>query len=86
MYVRIEHSFHVIIHEESIYRNWGLAAAYAYRAYRDDNLLATAVSVWNSMYRYFVTTEQAASGTHPLKNVTFNSACKGGKSHLNEKP
>ncbi|KAJ3481290.1 hypothetical protein NLI96_g7755 [Meripilus lineatus] len=29
------------------------------------------------MYRYFVTTEQATSGTHPLKNVTFDSACNG---------
>lgn len=31
------------------------------------------------MYRYFVTTEQATSGTHPLKNVTFDSACNGGE-------
>ncbi|KAJ3481300.1 hypothetical protein NLI96_g7761 [Meripilus lineatus] len=65
-------------HDGTHRRNWGLAAAYAYRAYRDDYLLATAVTVWNNMYRYFVTKEQAASGTHPLKNVTFNSACKGG--------
>ncbi|KAJ3481295.1 hypothetical protein NLI96_g7759 [Meripilus lineatus] len=57
--------------------NWGLAAAYAYRAYRDDYLLATAVSVWNNMYEYFVTTAQAVNGTHPLKSATFNPACNG---------
>ena len=63
-------------------RIWSLAAFYAYRAYRDQNLLNMAVSVWNATNEYLVSPEDASNGTHPMRNNTILSTCKGGKYSL----
>ena len=59
-------------------RNWALASVYAYRAYKQDYLLYKATSIWDKMNEYLVTSDDAASGTHPLRTVLFNSSCTGG--------
>ncbi|KAJ3480126.1 hypothetical protein NLI96_g8573 [Meripilus lineatus] len=58
--------------------NWGLAAMYGYHAYQDQQLLQVAISNWNNTYQYFITPQDAASGTHPERNVSFPSQCNGG--------
>ncbi|KAJ3489917.1 hypothetical protein NLI96_g1806 [Meripilus lineatus] len=58
--------------------NWALASVYAYRAYKQDYLLYKATSIWDKMNEYLVTSDDAASGTHPLRTVLFNSSCTGG--------
>ncbi|KAJ3476801.1 hypothetical protein NLI96_g10910 [Meripilus lineatus] len=56
---------------------WYLAAFYAYRAYNDSSLLALAKEGWEATNAYMVTPENAATGTHPAKNVAFNGTCQG---------
>ncbi|KAI0073768.1 hypothetical protein K474DRAFT_1677636 [Panus rudis PR-1116 ss-1] len=57
--------------------NLGLAAYYAYRAYNDTSFLDMAKNLSNQALANFITPENAASGNHPTKNVTFASECSG---------
>ena len=34
-----------------------------------------AIGIWNETLPYFVTAEQASTGTSPIRNVTFDSQC-----------
>ncbi|KAI0074082.1 hypothetical protein K474DRAFT_1710160 [Panus rudis PR-1116 ss-1] len=56
---------------------WGLAAYHAYRAYNDKSFLEIAQSFWNQATPYFITPENAASGTHPMRNISIQSQCNG---------
>lgn len=62
-------------------REWGLAALYCYRAYRERPFLDDAVSIWNGATVWMITDANAASGSHPLKSGTFSSSCNGSKLH-----
>ena len=62
---------------------WGLAAIYAYRAYGDPTSLQHAQSMWGQLSMYLVTTEDAASGTHPFGGANISSICNGGKHDAN---
>lgn len=57
---------------------WYLATMKAHQAYEDSSMLDFAIAGWNTTTKSLITPENAASGTHPLKNVTFNSTCHGG--------
>ena len=57
---------------------WYLATIKAYRAYNDSSMLDYASTGWAATTKYLITPENAASGTHAAKNVTFNSTCQGG--------
>jgi hypothetical protein len=59
-------------------RYWGHAAASAYRAYGDANMLDIAEAVWQNVSAYQITASQAASGKHPLKSDPIMSTCNGG--------
>lgn len=63
------------------FRGWGLAAIHAYRAYGDQTFLEIAESTWGALKKYFITTENAAAGQHPLKDAPFLPACNGGTLH-----
>ncbi|KZV69020.1 hypothetical protein PENSPDRAFT_493749 [Peniophora sp. CONT] len=54
---------------------WGLAAFYGARAYNDSNLLDIAAGVWNVGQAYAVSAQDAASGTHHSRNVSFPVDC-----------
>ncbi|CAL1708144.1 unnamed protein product [Somion occarium] len=54
---------------------WGVAAFHAYRAYGNNNFLDAATSVWNEVNAFVVSRDNAASGSHPMKNVTFKPFC-----------
>lgn len=58
---------------------WGLAAIYAYKAYQEQSFLNDAISIWQNYTIWMITRDDAANGTHPLKNGTFLSQCSGGK-------
>lgn len=64
-------------------RNWGLAAIYAYRAYKEEYLLDIAISNWNEVKRYLITPEESSNGFHPAQNTTIASKCSGGTSSRN---
>ncbi|KAI0314524.1 hypothetical protein OF83DRAFT_441360 [Amylostereum chailletii] len=59
---------------DSVY--FGLVAFYCYRAYGDQYFLNIATSVWEQTTKYAVTEANAASRTHPLRNVTLKSECR----------
>lgn len=61
---------------------WGLAALNSYMAYNDSKSLDLAKAMWDYTYPYFITPENAASGSHPKRNVTINKVCNGGQSLL----
>lgn len=51
---------------------WALAFYYAYRTYKQESLLNTAISIWNMTYAAnFITPSDAASGTAAGRNITF---------------
>ncbi|KAI0083239.1 hypothetical protein BDY19DRAFT_998712 [Irpex rosettiformis] len=56
---------------------WGLAAICAYRAYRDRLLLQHAQTMWTLLSTYLVSSEDAASGTHPSGGMNISSTCNG---------
>ncbi|KAK7688611.1 hypothetical protein QCA50_008149 [Cerrena zonata] len=56
---------------------WGLAEIYSFRAYGDRLFFLDAVSIWEQYTPWMITTQDAASGSHPLRNVTFPSQCNG---------
>ena len=61
---------------------WGLAFFYAYRTYRQPDLLDIAEYAWNILYTgAFITPADAASGSSPARNVSFSLSpnCTGGK-------
>ena len=52
---------------------WSLAFYYAYRTYKQEFLLDTAVNIYEKTYlAYFITPSDAASGTGAGRNVSFN--------------
>ncbi|KAI0084757.1 hypothetical protein BDY19DRAFT_997487 [Irpex rosettiformis] len=57
--------------------SWGIAAINAYRAYQNDTLITYAQSMWKQGSAYMVTPEDAAAGTHPMKNVSIQATCNG---------
>lgn len=59
-------------------RPWGLAAAAAYRAYKQDTFLDLAMVVWNETNQYLLTQDEADSGSHPLISAPIESECNGG--------
>lgn len=57
---------------------WGIAGANTYRVYGFFQGRDLAVRVWNQINdKCVITAANAASGTHPTKNVTFSSQCNG---------
>ena len=62
----------------SLYRTWGLTGAYAYRAYNDQQFLNSAIEIWEEFTPMVITVDDASSGTHPMKNVTFMTQCSNG--------
>ncbi|KAJ3480127.1 hypothetical protein NLI96_g8570 [Meripilus lineatus] len=48
---------------------------YGYHAYKDQQLLQFAATNWNTASRYFISPQNAASGSQPERNVTFRSQC-----------
>lgn len=58
-------------------RMWGLTAIYAYRAYQQRPFLALATQIWEAYTPWVINEADAANGSHPLKNVTFQSECNG---------
>ncbi|KAJ3476799.1 hypothetical protein NLI96_g10909 [Meripilus lineatus] len=56
---------------------WSLAAMRAYQAYNDQSLFDLAVAGWDTANAYFITPNNAETGTHPTRNVTFTGACQG---------
>ncbi|VDC08017.1 unnamed protein product [Peniophora sp. CBMAI 1063] len=61
------------VYSDPIY--WGLAFFYAYRAYRDDFLLTTAVSLWNVTSAAFISVNDAKSFKQASRNVTIKPIC-----------
>ena len=57
------------------FRYWGLVAYYSFRAYGDPSFLEIAIKQWEVVSSFMVTEEQAAAGTHPLRNITIMSQC-----------
>ena len=62
------------------YSMFGLAAIDAYRAYHDASSLQVAEGLWNFAYPLVIQPKDAAQGNHPLKTVSIDSFCNGGKS------
>ncbi|KAJ3482045.1 hypothetical protein NLI96_g7246 [Meripilus lineatus] len=56
---------------------WYLATMKAYRAYNDSSMLDYATTGWVATTKLLITPENAASGIHAAKNVTFNGTCQG---------
>ncbi|CAL1698180.1 unnamed protein product [Somion occarium] len=56
---------------------WGLTGIYAYRAYNERPFLDNAISIWEQISVYMITRQDAASNSHPLKNITFPLECNG---------
>ena len=56
---------------------WGLAASYSHRAYGAVFFHDVAVRIWNTVTPLVITEADAASGSHPLKNITFPPSCNG---------
>ncbi|KAI0084768.1 hypothetical protein BDY19DRAFT_519581 [Irpex rosettiformis] len=56
---------------------WGLAAMNAYRAYKDESLIKYAEAMWKQGSVYMVTPQDAAAGTHPMRNVSIKGTCYG---------
>ncbi|KAH7100691.1 Six-hairpin glycosidase [Auriculariales sp. MPI-PUGE-AT-0066] len=56
---------------------WGTTAAYAYRAYGDQEFLGYATDVWNWVQNSQVTPEQAAAGKSPVRDAKISSECNG---------
>jgi hypothetical protein len=54
-----------------------VACVYAYLAYNDTSMLAAAQNAWRSVAPYQIDQDQASSGTHQTRNVTFSSQCHG---------
>ena len=42
--------------------------------------------MWDLLEEYMITEEDAANGTHPLKEVQFQSSCNGGTNCIAEYP
>lgn len=61
-----------------IHSLWSITIHAAYRAYNVSSLLDVAIRVWDAISLYQITPENAASGTHPLKNSSFSPTCGGG--------
>ena len=59
---------------------WGLAASYSHRAYGAVPFHDVAVRIWNTVTPLVITEADAASGSHPLKNITFPPSCNGRRS------
>ena len=58
------------LNSDAIY--WGLAFYYAYRTYKQPDLLQNAVDSWTILYNSaFITPADAASGTGAGRNITF---------------
>jgi hypothetical protein len=52
-----------------------MAAMTAYLAYQDPNMLSIAQDIWDFVSSFQITADQAISGQHPLRNVTFSGTC-----------
>ena len=68
------------LNSDAIY--WALVFFYAYRTYRQPDLLDIAEYAWNILYTgAFITPADAASGSSPARNVSFSLPpnCTGGK-------
>ena len=69
----------------TLYRSWGLTGAYAYRAYNDPQFLNGAIEIWEEFTPMVITTDDASTGIHPMKNVTFMSQCNNGEVLLSQR-
>lgn len=58
-------------------REWGMAAMYAHRAYKEQTFLNTAMSIWEVTSVFSITQEENDAGRHSLKNGTFG--CHNGE-------
>ncbi|GJE85906.1 hypothetical protein PsYK624_019850 [Phanerochaete sordida] len=46
-------------------------------AYNDSLSLTYAMDIWDQLYQYFITPEDAAGGRHPLRSSAIASTCQG---------
>ncbi|KAF9526516.1 endo-1,6-alpha-mannosidase [Crepidotus variabilis] len=56
---------------------WATSALYAYRVYKDNNMLSHAVATWNRVNAFVITTSNAASGSMSGKSFTLQGSCGG---------
>jgi hypothetical protein len=56
-------------------RHYGIAATQAYRTYNNATLLNLAEKLWTKVSAYQISQAQAASGTHPTRNISFQATC-----------
>ncbi|KAF9525923.1 endo-1,6-alpha-mannosidase [Crepidotus variabilis] len=56
---------------------WATSALYAYRAYKDNNMLSHAVATWNRVNAFVITTSNAGSGSMSGKNFRLKGSCDG---------
>ena len=56
-----------------------MAGAYAYRTYKDPQFLNSAIEIWDEFTPMVITPDNAVTGTHPMKNVSFMSECNNGR-------
>ena len=57
---------------------WGLGAVYAYRAYRDIQFLNNATRIWEQIFPWMITPDDAKNRTHPRKQGKIASECHNG--------
>lgn len=55
---------------------------YAYRAYKDQQLLDLAISTWNAISQYFITADDATRGAISTKNFAISKSCNGCELHV----
>ena len=54
---------------------WCLATVYLYRSYQEDPLLTDAISIWENVRRWRVSSEDVNSGVHSASNTTIRPSC-----------
>lgn len=63
-------------------RTLGLTSIYAYRAYRQQEFLTFATTMWNKQSPFVITTEGGAGGPQIIANITVAQECNKGNSIL----
>ncbi|KAI0770847.1 hypothetical protein BC629DRAFT_779596 [Irpex lacteus] len=75
MFTNVPNITSSLIRENRDPATWGLAAITAHRAYKDPSSLQYAQSMWTQLTAFLITPENAAAGTHPMRNVSIPSTC-----------
>ena len=56
---------------------YGQAALEAAVAYNDSLSMSYAINIWDQLFEYVITPENAAAGQHPLRSSAISSTCQG---------